>query len=66
MSSKMTGSIILVQLDERSHVTAFVSYGSGDPAAPSHRSEFTLPRPEDVTDCRDWLRQVLAALTEEA
>lgn len=64
MSKTMTASVVLVQLDDSDRVTAFVAYGSGDPEAPQHRTEIRLAPPEDITDCRDWIRQAMAALTE--
>lgn len=64
MTAHMSASITLVQLADGEKVYAWVTYGSGDKTQPQHRTEVYISAPEDVTDCRDWIRQALAALTE--
>lgn len=64
MSKVMTASVIFVQLAPSEDVSAFVGYGGKDDGALKHRIELSVAPPQDVTDDRDWMRQVLAALTE--
>lgn len=64
MAAHMSATITLVQLAEGEEIYAVVAYGSGDTTKPQHRTRMHLEAPQDVTDCRDWLRQLAASLTE--
>lgn len=64
MTAHMSATLTLVQLDDTSKVYCWVSYGSGDSTQPQYRTEQYVDHPEDVTDCRDWIRQALVAVVE--
>jgi hypothetical protein len=64
MSAYRTMSVIVVQLDETSRPFVSVSAEEHTAGGKRERLELKLQRPEDVTDTRDWVRQIMAAVTE--
>lgn len=64
MSASRTMSVIVVQLDDADGPVAYVASSTSAEGSPTERMEIKLPCPQDVTDRRDWVRQILAAVTE--
>ena len=64
MQYPCTASIILVQLDPDSEVTAYVGYPHAEGEARDKRVELKLPNPSDAVDRDMWMQMITALLCD--